>query len=484
MQSGDGKKTPPLRESCGMSKKSVFHQAKKLTVWLLVPVLLFPSSASSGLQDQLNAVFGDLKNATSPTLYMGQRRGAIVGGSFYARSRIMRPNLINFTPPGFRAGCGGIDLFGGSFSFISMDQFIQLLRSIGQNAAGYAFQIALNAICGDCLEILSDLQKKIQEFNEFFGNSCQMAKYLVDNTAGPYIQAMGETVHDILTFKGIADDAFDARVKGDPIERLSSANTPEEKKYVLGNMIWRALKSSNVDMWFGSGDNQLLESIMSLTGSVIVQQADCSNKDSEGCNYKIVHLGKILKVQDLLTGGPVDVWKCDSYDTDECLHPSKIEINLEGLDKKVQRLMDEVISGFEGTGSFSSDTKGFMENSFGVGGMVRNLYRVHPQVAKTFGNRVSPILSLEMVYVIASDMVRAARISLRKSDHPQAGEAANMLDQAWREITDEYQKLIAERGNINSVFEFYSNLITAMQPKDFEYRVGLPNSAEKTFKAE
>jgi GTP1/Obg family GTP-binding protein len=89
-----------------------------------------------------------------------------------------------------------------------------------------------------------------------------------------------------------------------------------------------------------------------------------------------------------------------------------------------------------------------------------------------------------MVYVIVSDMVRAARISLRKSDHPQAGEAANMLDQAWREITDEYQKLIAERGNINSVFEFYSNLITAMQPKDFEYRVGLPNSAEKTFKAE
>ncbi len=53
-------------------------------------------------------------------------------------------------PPSFSAGCGGIDLFGGSFSFINMNQFVDLMRAVASNAAGYAFQLAINAMCPDC----------------------------------------------------------------------------------------------------------------------------------------------------------------------------------------------------------------------------------------------------------------------------------------------------------------------------------------------
>jgi len=339
----------------------------------------------------------------------------------------------------------------------------------------------MNAICGDCLEILSDLQKKVQEFNQFFGNSCQMAQSLVDKTAGPYIQAIGHRVHNILTLKGIADDSFDAQAGGDPVQRLSSAGTTQEKKYIRGNMIWRALKSSNVDAWFGGSDTAMLEAIMSLTGTVVVQEAT-KVSDEEGYSYKIVHLGRILKVQDLLRGGEVDVWSCDTTDPDGCLYPTKKTITLKGLDEKVQDLMDQILNAYDANAVFPSKVRAFLENSFGVGGMLHNLYRNEPQVGRLFGSRVVPIISAEMVYVIAADMIRAARISLRNSDHPQVGEATEMLDRAWQEISAEYRKIIAERGNINDVYNFYSNLMVAMRAKGFEHRVGLPANAETGFK--
>lgn len=462
---------------------------KALTIVLVLS--LSAGSASAGLQDQLDSVFGDLTNATSPMLYQGQRRGAVIGGSFYARSRIMRPNLINFTPPSFRAGCGGIDLFGGSFSFINMDQFIQLLRNIGQNAVGYAFQIALNAICGDCQEILSYLQREINRFNQYFGNSCQMAKMLVDNTIGPAIEATGQRIHSILTLGGVVDDWFDSIAgenRKDPVQKLQEHATAEtkmaEQRYVKGNMIWRALKTSAADTWFGNPDNTLLEAIMSLTGTVIVQDAQPA-EDGQGYQYKIVHLGRLLKVQDLLRGGKeIDIWRCDNPGSpDGCLNPSKQTVEIHGLDEKVQKLADEVVKAFHEDTGFPSEVQGFLENSFGFGGMVRNLYRSHAQLGRLFSSRVAPVLSVEMVYVIVSDMIRAARLSLRNIDHPHSGEAARLLDEAWQEVSVEFQKLISERGSVKDMYVFYSNLIAATQPEKFDHSVGVPANAGTQVKA-
>jgi len=90
---------------------------------------------------------------------------------------------VSFVPPSFSAGCGGIDLFGGSFSFINMNQFVDLMRAVASNAAGYAFQLAINAMCPDCGNVMSDLQKEVQQLNQMFSNSCQLAQGLVNDAA-------------------------------------------------------------------------------------------------------------------------------------------------------------------------------------------------------------------------------------------------------------------------------------------------------------
>lgn len=67
--------------------------------------------------------------------------------------------------------------------FHNMNQFVDLMRAVASNAAGYAFQLAIYAMCPDCGNVMSDLQKKVQQLNQMFFNSCQLAQGLVNDAA-------------------------------------------------------------------------------------------------------------------------------------------------------------------------------------------------------------------------------------------------------------------------------------------------------------
>lgn len=100
---------------------------------LALVLVVFSASARadpSGIADQMTAMFDTMLNYTNPTAHLGQRRGVVTGGSLSARNRIASESLWHFVPPSYSAGCGGIDLFAGSFSFISAEQFQNLLRSM------------------------------------------------------------------------------------------------------------------------------------------------------------------------------------------------------------------------------------------------------------------------------------------------------------------------------------------------------------------
>jgi len=114
---------------------------RRIVIFLLLIELSIPAYAD--LQQEMDGMFGTMTNVTAPTAHLGQRRGVITGGSLVARNGISNTNLVSFVPPSFSAGCGGIDLFAGSFSFINFNQFVQLLRNVAANASGYAFQLAV-----------------------------------------------------------------------------------------------------------------------------------------------------------------------------------------------------------------------------------------------------------------------------------------------------------------------------------------------------
>ena len=106
---------------------------------------------------------------------------------------------------------GGIDLFGGSFSFINKAQFVALLQNIGANAVGYAFKLALQSISPDIDKLLTELQDQINKINTMNINSCEAAQSLVNGIWGQFDNSIMSGCENIAQYLGSAADRADAR---------------------------------------------------------------------------------------------------------------------------------------------------------------------------------------------------------------------------------------------------------------------------------
>ena len=152
-------------------------QPKRFIACLLAVALVTAPSASwpANLNAEMQAMFNDLGalgNVTSPGAFRGQAMNLYTGGGLMMRAPGRNYPLVNAQLPSLRAGCGGIDLFGGSFSFINKAQFVSLLQNIGANAVGYAFKLALQSISPDIDKLLTELQDQINKINTMNINSC------------------------------------------------------------------------------------------------------------------------------------------------------------------------------------------------------------------------------------------------------------------------------------------------------------------------
>ena len=86
----------------------------KLTV-TAVAAMAISSASAAGLSGVLDGMF---TNVTAPDVVSNQFRGTISGGGVYVRAPISNLQVMSLDPPRLSIGCGGIDLYLGSFSFI------------------------------------------------------------------------------------------------------------------------------------------------------------------------------------------------------------------------------------------------------------------------------------------------------------------------------------------------------------------------------
>ena len=89
---------------------------------------------------------GAIGNYTAPGAFRGQTFNTYTGGSLFMRAPNKVYQLAAIQFPSARAGCGGIDVFGGSFSHISAAEFKNMLRNITAALPGIAFQLALESV--------------------------------------------------------------------------------------------------------------------------------------------------------------------------------------------------------------------------------------------------------------------------------------------------------------------------------------------------
>ena len=175
--------------------------SKILIISLLISLIIAEPSYAGGVASELESMFksmGDTSNVTKPGHFTDQSGGYYTGGSFYSRTPARNAQLMNIQMPSFKAGCGGIDLFTGGFSYISSEQLVKMLKSIGSAGKTYAFQLALQTVTPQIYNIINELNALAQEVNNLNINSCEAAATVVggvwpqsDASSRLLCQAMG-----------------------------------------------------------------------------------------------------------------------------------------------------------------------------------------------------------------------------------------------------------------------------------------------------
>jgi conjugative transfer pilus assembly protein TraH len=256
-------------------------------VMLLVARLVFaPTEAAASTQSELDSFLNEWEtqlSTTTPGFYEGQRRGFVTGGATDLRfpSRTFSPFTISL--PSIKGGCGGISLFGGAFSYINGDQFIQYLQNIAQNAVGVAFDMALRTLCPQCATVLSNMEAVARDITGGLKSSCQAVKALAKGESPVNLTALA---HDSCTAAnnvlGIASDTWastfkcqdDAEIKAaDTRAAAADALNPEKTPTRISqNIFWSAYdKLQGLNPFWDTDHGQYL---MSLFGTLVLSYAD------------------------------------------------------------------------------------------------------------------------------------------------------------------------------------------------------------------
>lgn len=443
-------------------------------------------ACAAGLQSEMDSLFSSMTNVTQPGVYETQRRGVLAGGRITSKNKIFNENLISFTPPSWKAGCGGVDLFGGSFSFINSDQLIQLLRSVASNATGYAFQLALDNVAPDISKHINEFQKKIQELNQHLGNSCQLAQGLVnDATSG--LDLKHKTDQSITgTAQGLFSDFFASKQtpEGKAASTVIKEEAPAKHLEMTGNIVWKQLKDNRVNSWFRYGDDDLLESMMSLTGTVIIgdeKDDPSAPSGSRGAKSNPVHriLGNKVSLQDLLVGGSVSVYSC-AHNRQQCdggntgSLPTR-QASLIGLQKKVLNMLigtesrPGIIPKYAtNTGRMTDEEKAFLADMpSGTGTVIRQLSVLSPDAAYIFARESSGAIALSMVYQLADDLITVTRASVSNSKSAYKTEVDKQLNSARKIIIQDYAVLQSRYGNTADQLAHYGVLLENIRKQKY-----------------
>ena len=265
-------------------------------------------------------------NVNGPTAFEGQSAGYYSLGNVWTRFPQKTTQIANLQLPSAKAGCGGIDIFAGSFSFINAGEIVALLKAIANNAVGFAFSLAIDTVCPECSKIMQEFSQKAQLMNNLSINSCELAQGLVggvwpkgDLADKAICEAIGNS-EGIFTDYAAAKHGCGTRGQRASTTQAGGAKFDDVNPGIARNYTWHILKKSAFFAPGGSFDRELAEYAMTLIGTVIyVPPTD----DASGKFVPFAGDASSTLVTALLdgTGGQtVRVFDCD--EPDKCLNPA------------------------------------------------------------------------------------------------------------------------------------------------------------------
>lgn len=467
----------------------------------------FAGRAAADLDQELDNMFNGMANVTQPRAFETQRRGVISGGSIVVRTPVVRPKLASFVPPSINAGCNGLDMYGGSFSFIKKDEFVQFLRAIAANAEGYFFGMALKSICPSCMDEIARLQKVVQEMNFAVKDSCTIGKKLAETAADKALSTDSQlsiTEYDIAgnaaKAVGAVTDDWNAwfhpagsKTNKEALDELD----PNEalRRNVVGNVTWQVLHDAGIDgvkSWFLFGDHDLNLVLLSMVGSLVVSP----HPERQNRDYAVTELpGGLVSLRTFLYGETTDsngqtipvkvydcppvanAWEMRQNPANACMpigdrangFPTKDLPKFTGLYTRVRRiLIGDPVSGAPGivakyaqnmTGGLTDEEKAFAQTAPPhVMAHIRDLATTSQAHATVFAEEVSKMLAVNLAQQLTTDLLLALRIAAAGNDNPRIGEFVRRVQEQEKGFKAERAEIAAELQDTANLAMFFDTL--------------------------
>jgi conjugative transfer pilus assembly protein TraH len=291
-----------------------------IAIALSIAVAITSAPLRAGdLNAEVNNMFnslGAIGNYTAPGAFRGQAYNTYTGGNLMMRTPNKVYQLAAIQFPSAKAGCGGIDVFGGSFSHISADEFKNMLKNITAALPGIAFQLALEAV-SPLLGGLTKWAKGLETWiNNARINSCETAKAIVSTAAESLGYSSQETCADLAIEMGMESDrdAARRRCSSDRPSILASARSSGDanvrnKAPFVGNLTWKALQRTGSYL-----DDAERELIMSMVGTVIYYPEEDA-RDPEPVAPTLTSISQLLYGQAAGSGTNVvqHILNCNNY---------------------------------------------------------------------------------------------------------------------------------------------------------------------------
>ena len=143
---------------------------------IIITILLVSTLAQANWVDD----WGDQSTRSGPSYFEGQKRNYFTGGAYQARFRNSNESLFSVQMPRLSAGCGGIDAFSGSVSFMDTEYLVEKFQKAMQMAPAVGIDIALKALMPELAATIGKLEGIGNQLNSMSISECGIAKGAVD----------------------------------------------------------------------------------------------------------------------------------------------------------------------------------------------------------------------------------------------------------------------------------------------------------------
>jgi len=378
------------------------------------------TASAGGIGGDVQSFFNSINyqsNVTNPGIYQGQQAGYYTGGGIYARTPNRNYNLATIQAPNFRAGCGGIDLYSGGFSFINSEQFTAMLQSIGSNATSLAFMLALEVVSPQIHGTIAEIQHWAQQFNNNQINSCNAAEQGLGGALSLFGADEQSCVMQRMANAGEDYGTADTNCRNDPSNTGGSASAGKGLPFTNGNIAWQSMMKID----FFSQDLSLSQVVMNLTGTLIITGSGTSGGSDPAPSFQRVasmlettgepSAGSLLDA--LLHGGNLTVTGCTDASTDPAsclqLNPTmQVSITAsQALVPQVQSLLSSILDKITSESTLTSQELGLLNStSLPVYKFVTVASAYNATIAQQDINVYAELIAKDLLYSYLMDLIK------------------------------------------------------------------------------